>query len=131
MAELPRSRRNGSPTSAVEILDVLRAQRLLWSTEDELQRGLAAVLEGAGVDVVREVRLNARDRIDLLVDRVGIEVKVTGAWRDVERQLRRYLESDLLDELVLVTAKALHRQIPQGAVNGKSLLVHQLEASGL
>jgi hypothetical protein len=37
--------------------------------------------------VEREVRLNARDRIDLLVDRVGIEVKVTGAWRDVERQL--------------------------------------------
>jgi hypothetical protein len=49
MAELPRSRRNGSPTSAVEILDVLRAQRLLWSTEDELQRGLAAALEGAGL----------------------------------------------------------------------------------
>lgn len=118
-------------TTAIDVLDVIRGARFLWASEDDLQRGLADALEQAGFRVEREVRLNARDRIDLLVDGVGIEVKITGAWRDVERQLRRYLESTVLNELVLVTAKALHRRIPQGAVGRKALCVHQLEASGL
>lgn len=126
--------RSGTPAYVVgapDVLSALRATRFRWSTEEELQRGIAEVLELAGIPVRREVRLNCHDRIDLLVERVGVEVKTAGAWRDVERQLRRYLESDLLDELVLVTAKAVHRRIPQGDVAGKRLFVHRLEASGL
>jgi hypothetical protein len=109
----------------------IAAARFRWATEDDLQRGLAEALAAKGHVVEREIRLNARDRIDLLVDRVGIEVKTAGATRDVERQLLRYLESDLIDELVLVTAKAMHRRIPQGAVGRKHLFVHQLQASAL
>lgn len=128
----PKPAQGRARVSAVGLIEVLGGHRFLWSSEAELQRGLADAIVAAGVDVEREVRLNARDRVDLLVDRLGVEVKVAGAWRDVERQLRRYLESPLLDELVLVTAKALHRRIPQGdVVAGKRLYVHQLEASGL
>jgi hypothetical protein len=114
------------------ILEVLRSQRFLWSTEDELQRGLAITLALARYGVAREIRLNERDRIDLLVGTVGIEVKTTGPWRDVQRQLERYLLSPLVDDLILVTVKAMHRRIPQGRrPSGKTLYVHQLEASGL
>lgn len=114
-----------------DIVATIGSHRFLWATEDDLQQGLAQALDAAGRAVSREVRLNAHDRIDLLVGHVGIEVKTTGAWRDVQRQLHRYLESDLIDELVLVSAKAVHRRIPQGTIAGKRLFVHQLEASGL
>jgi hypothetical protein len=118
--------------TAREVVDVIAGQRFLWATEDDLQRGLTDALIHAGASVIREVRLNAHDRIDLLVGSVGIEVKTTGAWRDVERQLHRYIQSPLVDDLVLVTAKAQHRRIPQGRrPSGKTLLVHQLQASGL
>lgn len=119
--------RTPSCVRASDVLDIIRGCRFLWASEVELQRGIAAALEHAGLPVEREVRLNARDRIDLLVGRVGIEVKTAGAWRDVGRQCDRYLDSDMLDELVLVTAKAQHRRV----MRGRDMIVHQLEASGL
>lgn len=127
------SDRSRAAAYADELLATLARARFLWSAEDELQRGLAAALEAAGHEVEREVRLNPRDRIDLLVDRIGIEVKIAGARRDVQRQLRRYLTSDLLDELILVTAKAQHLTIPTACqlYAGKRLYVHHLGASGL
>lgn len=119
---------HGGTVSQVDgILRVIGDSRFLWATELDLQRGLEQTLTAAGYEVESEVRLNPRDRIDLLVDRIGIEVKVDGPWRTVERQLRRYLESDQLDALVLVTAKGTHRQIRPA----DRLHVHQITRSGL
>lgn len=118
---------SGAGRGAHEILDVLRHTRFRWATEDELQRGLTQALAESGFQVEREVRLNARDRIDLLVGRVGIEVKIDGPWRTVERQLDRYLECELLDAVVLVTAKAMHQRIAPRP----RLWIHQLSRSGL
>lgn len=112
-----------------ELLTVLRGARYRYATEDELQQALAAALTGAGYTVEREVRLNSRDRIDLLVDRVGIEVKIAGERRTVERQLARYSESDLVDELVLVTTRARHR--PPAQLNWKPVHVVSLLGAGL
>ncbi len=89
------------------VADAIRAFDFRYGDEDQLQQGLAAALESEGFDVQREVRLNARDRIDLMVDRVGIEVKVAGATASVGRQLARYAQHDL-DGLVLVTNKLRH-----------------------
>lgn len=115
--------------SAAAIIEAIAGQRFLWATEDDLQRGLDAALTGAGFTVEREVRLNSADRIDLLIGRVGIEVKITGAWKNVGRQLERYLRSDQLDDLILVTCKASHRRITTDA--RKRLHIHLLQASGL
>ena len=124
--------------SAQDIIDVLATHRFCFTNEEDLQDGLADALRAAGVAVDPEIPLNARDRIDFVAERVGIEVKFTGAWRDVYRQLRRYLESPLLDEVLLVTVKANHRRIPQGPVGPpltpltrKRLSVHQITTSGL
>lgn len=105
------------------VVATIRTARIRYVSEHELQAGLAQVLAIAGLDVQEEVRLNDRDRIDLLVQRddlaprVGVEVKVAGAPRDVDRQLARYAESPMVDALVLVTNRARHR--PPATLAGK------------
>jgi hypothetical protein len=112
---------------AADVIAAIGQHRFLWSSEDDLQAGIYAALRALGEIPLREVRLNARDRIDLVVDRVGIEVKITGSWRDVSRQLNRYLESDQLDDVVLVTPVAAHARIRAH----DRLHVHILTRSGL
>jgi hypothetical protein len=108
----------------------IRRHRFPFGDEDQLQEGIAAALAAAGFAVEREVRLRARDRIDLLVDgRVGVEIKIDGATRRVLSQLRRYAEHDQVAELVLVTRCARH-QVPR-SMNGKSVTVVNLAGVGL
>lgn len=123
--------------NAEGIVALLREHRFCYVDESELQDGMAGAFEAAGVKADREVPLNAKDRVDFLIDRTGCEVKFTGPWRAVDRQLRRYLQSDRIDEILLVTVKSNHRRIEQGWVMAgepprrKRLLVYQLATSGL
>lgn len=109
-------------TDAIEA--VLRCARLSYANEDELQAGLAAALTEAGYEVQREVRLTPRDRIDLLVGDVGIEVKIAGDYARVNRQLERYAASDQVASLILVTNR--HRHNPPAAIAGKPVSVVRL-----
>jgi hypothetical protein len=95
-------------TTADDVLDVLTGYRYTHGDEDGLQAALAAALTAAGYPVRREVVLSPADRIDLLVDRVGVEVKVAGTFTSVAGQMIRYARSDLVDELVLVTTVPAH-----------------------
>lgn len=104
-----------------EILQAINGSRFLYTSEDELQEGLAKVLTEAGFNVHREVRLTPRDRIDLMVGRVGIEVKIAGRPWSVLGQLQRYAESPAINELILVTTKARHEA--PARLNGKPVTV--------
>lgn len=112
------------------VSSLIRSHRFRYSSEDMLQEGLAAALTEAGLDVVREVRLSGRDRIDLIVGRVGVEVKVNGSARQVARQVERYLSSDLLDGLVVVSARVRHGRL-RGEFGGKPVRVVTLVGAGL
>lgn len=105
----------------------LRRHRYSYASEVELHDRLAAVLQAAGYPVRREVRLSDRDRIDLLVGDVGIEVKVKGA-RTPLRQLRRYAEHEAVAGLLLVTTRAA--ALP-AELNGKPLQLVSLLTNGL
>jgi hypothetical protein len=120
-----------SPSGATldRVLEVLGEHRFVWASERDLQAGVASALEFWGLTVEREVRVDARSRLDLRVDRVGIEVKVKGSWRDVLRQLERYALLDSVDALVLVTACPSHARIV-GRPVGKPLHLHRV-GSGL
>lgn len=109
------------------ILERLSAHRFLHACEADLQEGLEGALEDR-FDVQREAPLDGRDHIDLLIGRVGIEVKVSGVWRVVRRQLERYAASDAVDALILVTAKPLHKRAG-GAAHGKPIYVHLVGSS--
>lgn len=108
--------------SAVVIADVIKGHRYSYACEDQLQGGIAAALVQAGLPVQREVPLTRGDRIDLLVGRCGVEVKITGRVDSVLRQLQRYATSDQLDELLLVTTRACHQYLPE-QVGGKPATV--------
>lgn len=113
-----------------EIADVIRRHRFRYADEAMLQEGLAAALEEAGVTVEREVRLDAHCRIDLMIGRVGVEVKVNGTLAQVRRQVERYLKSDLLDGLVLVSGRARHVGL-HGDFSGKPVRVVTLLGANL
>lgn len=107
------------PTS-LHVAETIGVTPMTWRTEYDLQLEIERALTAAGIPATREVHLGEGiGRIDLMAGRVGIEVKVgsTSTWADVTRQLGRYAWSDDIDELVLVTTTAKHRQVP-GKVAG-------------
>lgn len=111
------------------IVSSIQGHRFNYANEDQLQEGLAAMLAGEGFDVEREVRLSGRDRIDLLVGDVGIEVKVAGQAGRVLAQLTRYAEHDRIGALVLVTTRVSHDAPPR--INGKPVALVSLVSAGL
>lgn len=103
---------------ADDIVRTIQATRFRYANEDQLQQGLAEAL--ASFDPVREVRLDARNRIDLVCGPVGVEVKVAGNAETVTRQLARYAPH--FDALVLVTTRLAHRDVPN-RIGGKVVRV--------
>lgn len=103
----------GSPSTlaptAAEVALLLQPHRYSYATEADLHDIVENVLISAyGFAVKREVRLSPTSRIDLLVERVGVEVKVAGSAGGVLRQLMRYAADPMIDELVLVTTRRAH-----------------------
>lgn len=110
------------------LLKALRAYSFTFTTEGELQRGIAAALAAAGIDHQREVNLGDSSRIDFMVGRVGVEVKINGTPADLIRQVHRYAQFDELDEILVVTSRMkLAFSLPK-ALNGKR--VHSLCLAG-
>jgi len=110
--KLPRhprdAERRATKYDDAAIVAALRRLRCRFADEDQLQAMLADGLTQLGFEVKREVALARGGRIDLLVGRIGIEVKIAGQTSSVARQLRRYAASDLVDELVLATTCPRH-----------------------
>ena len=96
---------------ARRIAVAIAASRVNLSTEITAHTSLAAILRERGFDVATEVRLTDKDRIDIMVGGVGVEVKVAGGRRDIYRQLERYAASDQIEALVLATAGAWPAQM--------------------
>lgn len=108
-----------------KVLDVLRSHAFTFTTERDLQDGMAEAFADAGLPMTREVRLSRGDRIDFLIGSVGVEVKTNGGWQAVTKQCQRYAASERVTELVIVTSKAAHLACPNW-IGGKPLVVHFL-----
>jgi hypothetical protein len=107
------------------LAELLEVFRFHYTDEDSLQRGVEEALTGAGVEFTREAIIDV-GRLDFLVHAsvdIGIEIKIDGAPATVVRQLTRYLNSDSIQGLVLVTSKRHHRRFAGTHVTGKSLEV--------
>lgn len=92
--------------------------------EYDIHRAIAEALAAAGLEYEHEFRLGPRRRIDFRVGRIGIEVKKgRPAASELTRQLRRYMESDALDAIVVVTQRAT--ALPE-AIGGKPVALVSL-----
>jgi hypothetical protein len=89
------------------IVDCIRGFRFSYVSENELQAAITAALEQAGFHVEREVRI-PNGRLDILVGRVAVEVKLAGPTSKLERQVLRYLADDRVDGVVVVTNRMRH-----------------------
>jgi hypothetical protein len=111
---------------AATLAQELRKIRFRYTTEAELQVGLAEALQRLGVAAEREVVLGPRDRVDFLtVDGIGIEVKVKGSCTELTCQLHRYAQHDRIRALIVVTHRAVHHGIPT-ELNGRQVYLVQL-----
>jgi hypothetical protein len=108
--------------TAAEIVALLEAHRFRAPSEADLQRGIGQVLDRAGVWFAREVRLNARDRIDFMIGDVGIECKVDGSLPDLIRQIDRYALHERIGALVVVTSRLRLARLPR-ELHGKPVHV--------
>jgi hypothetical protein len=112
--------------SATSLCKLLHSAQFHFSNEYDLQAGIAKLLTDEGVAFEREVRINKQDRLDFLTAAgIAIEVKVDGTLASVTRQLYRYATRPEVNQIILVTTRSKHRQLPQ-AINGKPLYLVQL-----
>lgn len=87
-----------------EIVAAIRSRAFRFANETELQTGIGRALSEHHIQFAREVALTAQDRVDFLVGDVGIEVKVAASPNAVIRQLHRYVQSERVATILLVTA---------------------------
>lgn len=111
--------------TTTRILHALSAVRTPAQPEEyDIHAAIASALTEAGLCYEHEYKLGPRCRIDFRVGRVGIEVKKgRPASAALTRQLQRYLASDALDAVVVVTQRAV--RLP-AAIAGKPVTLVSL-----
>ena len=107
------------------IVHAIAAVRMPAQPEEyDIHAAVARALTEAGLEYDHEYRLGPRRRIDFRVGRIGIEVK---KGRPVSAQLRaqlaRYIESDALDAVIVVTQRVT--RLPE-RIDGKPVYIISL-----
>lgn len=92
---------------------ILRDAPLRFGSETLLQDSIEVAFVASMQNAKREVVLSPKDRIDFMVDDVGIEVKIGGTLNDVLRQLHRYAASERVAGLLLVTSRLTLARLPE------------------
>ncbi|MGH6949490.1 MAG: hypothetical protein ACREH4_01345 [Vitreimonas sp.] len=103
----PLPKRVGA-VSAREVADILSEVKanltIETRTQAELYAHLCARLPAMAPAIEREVRLSERDRVDIWVNGIVIEVKLQGASKfAVYKQIKRYAEDTRVEALILAT----------------------------
>ena len=113
-----------------ELRELLSRFLIRFGTEKTMQDDIEVILESAGVSFEREYRLKPGP-IDYLVDgHIGLECKVAGGNAEVFRQCRGYLACTEVAELLIVTKRASHSQVP-ATLGGKPVRVLWVAGSAL
>lgn len=114
---------------AESIAALLVAFRFRGRAEADVQEAIAQILGDAFADQVqREVELGKENRIDFIVGKVGIEVKVGGSSIDVYRQVQRYASRPEIDSVIIASTKAAVLSDLPSTVGGKPLYLLHLRS---
>lgn len=107
----------------LRIAEILEQTPLPVDSEKRLHAGIAQALREAAIQHEHEVQLSKIDRIDFLCGDIGIEAKIAGSYTALASQVLRYLDSDRVSGLIIVTNKWSHSQLHQMA-NERNKPVH-------
>jgi len=110
------------------IKGILSVYRFDTVCEAALQGQIEKILQDNNIEYEREVRLSPRDRIDFVVQGIGIEVKIKGSAKAIYRQCQRYCADDRIKELFLVSGRSMG--LPE-TIEGKPCYYHNLGRSWL
>lgn len=89
------------------LVEYIEAHRLSARTEEQLGDSVEALLKFYGITYAREHRLNARDRLDFLIEGgIALELKIQGSGQALLRQLRRYADASEVTSIIVVTTRA-------------------------
>lgn len=91
---------------SARIARIIEGTRINVTTERASHDAIAAALTRDGLEVRREVVLSPKDRIDIMVNGIGVEVKTGHSRREIHAQLVRYAKLDAIEGLVLATGVA-------------------------
>lgn len=111
-------------SAELDQLAAVFADRVIIAREEEvLQSTVRAMLFAEGIAYEEQVKLpGTLGRLDFLVGRVALELKVKGSLADLLRQLDRYAQSDRIDALVVVTTRRTLARLP-AELRGKPVRV--------
>lgn len=103
---------NGT-TTVYDLVSLLKKHRFNYSNEKDLQEGIASLLIQNGIWFTRETPLGEAGIIDfMLLEGIGIEVKIKGSPVEVARQLLRYAGHREITQLILVTGRTRLGKLP-------------------
>lgn len=93
----------------LDLVALLRRHRVPLTTEHACQDAIEGVLGAAGIAYAREHSLGGFGRIDFLIGRIGLEVKVShiSSPREIHRQIARYCRSPEIEGLILATGRSV------------------------
>jgi len=90
-----------------QIVSILSSVRIPLHSESIAQATIAGVLGMAKITWDREVKLDSKNRIDLMVGDIGIEVKLKGNAKSIYKQCERYCQFERVQNLILVTNRTI------------------------
>lgn len=99
------------------LINLLASKALPLSNEKELQAAIELLLSESIPEFEREYRLDGRNIVDFFCNGTAIEVKIKGSASRIYKQLERYCEFDEVQDIILVTNKAMG--LPD-TINGKN-----------
>jgi len=105
-----------------DIIAVIQKYKINFTNEKELQQGIAGILDREDVSYGREVVLGAHDRIDFLVEGLGIEVKIGGSLSSLLRQLYQYAKHENIECLLVISSRKSLTRLPE-EIRGKPIRV--------
>jgi hypothetical protein len=94
----------------IRIFAILQGVRFPLQDEKKLQKMMWQKFQESTIGhmIKREYKFDEKSIIDFLVlERVGIEVKIKGTQKDIYRQLRRYAKFAQVDAIILVTSRPM------------------------
>lgn len=123
MESLPGiSGQTASTLTAISLRAILSGYRFRFATEEQLHAGIEEAMTREGLRWEHEKHLSS-GRIDFLVEpEIGVEVKVDGSRAALLRQISRYLLQSEIRELLVITTRASHSEIPM-VMQGKTVRV--------